>query len=53
MTDDLYDKNGNILCAPEGGFADIGDRKCPDFFEVSSNCKVVWKDESLFSSFSR
>ena len=40
----LYDKNGNIICSPDGGFTGEGDGKCPDFFTARQNCKVIWKD---------
>ncbi len=40
----LYDADGNVLCAPDGGFGGAGDGKCPDFFKVRTNEVVVWKD---------
>jgi len=40
----LYDANGNIICAPDGGFTGGGDGRCPDFFSERTNEKLVWKD---------
>ena len=41
---DLYDKDGNILCHPDGGIAGTGDGQCPDFIATKSNAKLIWKD---------
>lgn len=43
----LYDKDGNIICAPDGGMTGSGDGKCPDFFEERTNEKLIWKDERV------
>jgi hypothetical protein len=40
----LYDANGTMLCAPDGGFTGDGDGKCPDFFDERSNGQLVWQD---------
>ena len=40
----LYDKNGNVMCAPDGGISGTGDGKCSDFFERRTNEKLIWKD---------
>ena len=40
----LYDANGNIICAPDGGFSGRGDGRCPDFFTNRTNEYLVWKD---------
>jgi hypothetical protein len=40
----LYDNNGKIICAPDGGKAGKGDNKCPDFFNKRKNVKLIWKD---------
>ena len=40
----LYDKNGNVICSPDGGLAGRGDGKCSDFFQIRQNGKVIWKD---------
>lgn len=41
----LYDENGLIICAPDGGFSGAGDGKCPDFFSERKNEKLIWKDK--------
>ncbi len=41
----LYDVNGNILCAPDGGISGTGDGRCSDFFEKRTEEKLIWKDE--------
>ena len=43
----LYDINGNILCAPDGGFAGGGDGKCRDFFQERKNGVLVWRDTRM------
>ncbi len=40
----LYDADGNVLCAPDGGLSGHGDGKCDDFLQSRSNEVVVWKD---------
>jgi hypothetical protein len=40
----LYNKNGEIICAPDGGFSGRGDGRCTDFFKERSNEKLIWKD---------
>jgi hypothetical protein len=40
----LYDKNGNVICAPDGGISGTGDGNCTDFFSVRKNEKLIWKD---------
>jgi hypothetical protein len=40
----LYDANGLVICAPDGGFTGHGDGKCPDFFQERKNEKLIWKD---------
>jgi hypothetical protein len=41
----LYDENGKLICAPDGGLTGNGDGKCPDFFEKRTDEKIIWKDE--------
>jgi hypothetical protein len=43
----LYDSNGNIVCAPDGGVSGAGDGRCPDFLSVRKNEKLIWKDSRL------
>ena len=40
----LYYLNGNIRCAPDGGFTGTGDGRCPDFFTERTNERLIWKD---------
>jgi hypothetical protein len=40
----LYDVDGNELCAPDGGFGNTGDGRCPDFFVAATEEKLIWKD---------
>jgi hypothetical protein len=40
----LYDSNGNLICAPDGGFIGKGDGRCPDFFSLRTDETLVWKD---------
>jgi len=44
----LYDKNCNIICRPSGGITGKGDGKCPDFFEKSTNKKIIWQDDRKY-----
>ena len=41
---ELYDKEGNLICRPDGGIAANGDGKCPDFNKEKQNCEVIWTD---------
>lgn len=40
----LYDKNGNVICSPDGGIGGSGDGRCSDFFIERKNEKIIWKD---------
>ena len=40
----LFDANGNILCAPDGGIAGVGDGRCSDFFTQRTNEQLIWQD---------
>ncbi len=40
----LFDKDGNLICAPDGGFSGRGDGRCTDFFLERKNEKLIWKD---------
>ena len=40
----LYDKNGAVLCEPDGGIASIGDARCPDFARTRSEEQLIWRD---------
>jgi hypothetical protein len=40
----LYDSDGTIICAPDGGLTGMGDGKCPEFFKDRKNEKLIWLD---------
>ena len=40
----LYDGSCNYICAPSGGIAGSGDRKCTDFYTAAKHIRLVWKD---------
>jgi hypothetical protein len=44
MFSSLYDADGNVICAPNGGIAGTGDGRCPDFSSQRSQESLIWKD---------
>ena len=46
----LYDVQGNVVCAPDGGIAGVGDGKCPDFFDMRKGGIRVWIDSRVEAS---
>jgi hypothetical protein len=40
----LYDVDGNVICAPDGGFSGKGDGRCPDFLEQATDKVLIWED---------
>lgn len=40
----LYNSNGSILGAPDGGISGTGDGKLTDFFSPRTNEELIWKD---------
>ena len=40
----LYDSNGNVICAPDGGLIGRGDGRCADFLQQARNKQLVWQD---------
>lgn len=42
---DLHDREGEIVCHPDGGIVGHGDGRCPDFFERRSHERLVWRDD--------
>ncbi len=40
----LFDGNGNLLCAPDGGISGQGDGRCPDFSNERKNGTLIWSD---------
>jgi hypothetical protein len=41
---ELYTSDGELMCAPDGGFTGDGDGRCPDFFSARSGEQLVWED---------
>jgi hypothetical protein len=44
ITSVLYDAQGTLICAPDGGITGRGDGKCTDFFERRTNEQLIWQD---------
>ncbi|MFZ1390029.1 MAG: hypothetical protein WAS23_00425 [Dokdonella sp.] len=40
----LYDANGGVLCAPDGGMTGRGDGRCADFHDQRSEESLIWSD---------
>ena len=40
----LYNSEGNVLCAPDGGIKGDGDGRCTDFFTHRTNEQLIWQD---------
>jgi hypothetical protein len=40
----LYDQNGEVMCAPDGGMTGRGDGRCADFSHARSNEALIWAD---------
>jgi hypothetical protein len=40
----LFDSNGILICAPDGGFSGRGDGKCLDFSQARKNKVLIWQD---------
>lgn len=40
----VYDRNGSVICEPDGGIAAIRDERCPDFFVARSEETLVFQD---------
>src|SRR5262252_3563436 len=40
----VYDKNCNIICAPNGGISNKGDGRCSNFFTVATEETLIWQD---------
>ena len=43
----LYDEVGNVICAPDGGIAGVGDGACPNFFGKRTGGQRVWFDPRI------
>lgn len=44
MYGQVYDGNGELVCAPDGGLTGRGDGRCPDFPTESSGAVLIWED---------
>ena len=44
ITSVVYDAEGAVLCAPDGGLTGKGDGKCSDFFDQRSGEQLIWQD---------
>ena len=40
----LLSSDSTVLCAPDGGLIGTGDGRCVDFFDASTNKKLIWED---------
>ena len=43
----LFDKNGDKICAPDGGFSGQGDGGCTDFSFSAFDCEIIWEDSDI------
>jgi len=41
---ELFNEQGEHLCAPDGGITGDGDGTCADFYAEKKDCEVLWKD---------
>ncbi|MFT7589767.1 MAG: hypothetical protein ACI959_001987 [Limisphaerales bacterium] len=41
----LYDSDCNYICAPDGGFAGVGDGNCPEFWADKEDSVIIWEDD--------
>jgi hypothetical protein len=44
ITSVVYDAEGKLLCAPDGGITGKGDGRCTDFFDQRTGEQLIWKD---------
>ncbi len=40
----LYNSQGTVICAPDGGITGRGDGNCSDFLSGRKNEKLIWQD---------
>jgi hypothetical protein len=40
----LYDRQGQVICHPDGGIAGHGDGRCPDFLSQRRHETILWRD---------
>jgi hypothetical protein len=41
----LFDSEGKVMCAPDGGITGRGDGRCPDFVRELKNGVKIWEDQ--------
>lgn len=44
MFSTLYDADGNVICAPDGGLTGAGDGRCADFMSQKTQEQLIWQD---------
>jgi len=44
MFSTLYDADGNVICAPNGGITGAGDGRCKDFAAQRTGEQLIWED---------
>ena len=44
MFSTLYDADGNVICAPNGGIIGAGDGRCKDFAAQRTGEQLIWED---------
>ncbi len=44
ITSTVYDAQGAVLCAPDGGLTGKGDGRCSDFFDKRTKEQLIWQD---------
>ncbi len=44
ITSIVYDAQGTVVCAPDGGLTGKGDGKCSDFFDKRMGEQLIWQD---------
>lgn len=47
MFSTLYDADGNVICAPDGGIDGQGDGRCEDFTAQRTQEQLIWQDPRI------
>lgn len=40
----VFDRQGTVICAADGGITGGGDGRCPDFFAQRREEEILWRD---------
>ena len=40
----VYNATGAVICQADGGLRGDGDGRCPDFFTLRKDEKIIWRD---------